>query len=124
MSLLLCRPFFSCGEWGLLLAAACGLLIVAASLLQSTGSRACGLQKAAARGLSSCNTHALEHSINSCGMQALLFHSMWDLPGPGMEPMSPALAGGFFTHESPRKLHFLVFDDQPWNCHDPGGYGI
>ena len=21
---------------------------------------------------------------------------MWDLPGPGLEPMSPALAGGFF----------------------------
>ena len=24
-----------------------------------------------------------------------------DLPGPGMEPESPALAGGFFTNESP-----------------------
>ena len=23
---------------------------------------------------------------------------MWDLPGPGIEPMSPALAGGFFNH--------------------------
>ena len=22
---------------------------------------------------------------------------MWDLPGPGLEPVSPALAGGFFT---------------------------
>ena len=22
---------------------------------------------------------------------------MWDLPGPGLEPMSPALAGGFLT---------------------------
>ena len=22
---------------------------------------------------------------------------MWDLPGPGIEPMSPALAGGFLT---------------------------
>ena len=21
---------------------------------------------------------------------------MWDLPGPGLEPVSPALAGGFF----------------------------
>ena len=21
---------------------------------------------------------------------------MWDLPGPGFEPVSPALAGGFF----------------------------
>ena len=28
---------------------------------------------------------------------------MWDLPGPGIKPMSPALAGGFFTTEPPRK---------------------
>ena len=26
---------------------------------------------------------------------------MWDLPGPGIEPVSPALAGGFFTTEPP-----------------------
>ena len=26
---------------------------------------------------------------------------MWDFPGPGIEPMSPALAGGFFTTEPP-----------------------
>ena len=25
---------------------------------------------------------------------------MWDLLGPGIEPMSPALTGGFFTTES------------------------
>ena len=28
---------------------------------------------------------------------------MWDLPGPGIKPMSPALAGGFFTTEPPEK---------------------
>ena len=26
---------------------------------------------------------------------------MWDLPGPGLEPMSPALAGGFLTAALP-----------------------
>ena len=26
---------------------------------------------------------------------------MWDLPGPGLEPMSPALAGRFLTTVSP-----------------------
>ena len=26
---------------------------------------------------------------------------MWDLSGPGIEPMSLALAGGFFTTEPP-----------------------
>ena len=28
---------------------------------------------------------------------------MWDLPGSGLEPVSPALAGGFFTTEPPGK---------------------
>ena len=29
---------------------------------------------------------------------------MWDLPGPGLEPMSPALAGRFLTTVPPGKL--------------------
>ena len=29
--------------------------------------------------------------------------SMWDLPGPGIEPVSPALAGGCFTTGPPGK---------------------
>ena len=29
---------------------------------------------------------------------------MWGLSGPGIEPVSPALAGGFFTTEPPGKL--------------------
>ena len=34
---------------------------------------------------------------------------MWDLPGPGLEPVSPALAGGFLTTVPPGKsLKFLV----------------
>ena len=28
---------------------------------------------------------------------------MWDLPGPGLEPMSPALAGGFLATAPPGK---------------------
>ena len=28
---------------------------------------------------------------------------MWDLPGPGLEPASPALAGGFSTTAPPGK---------------------
>ena len=30
---------------------------------------------------------------------------MWDLPGPGLEPVSPALAGGFLTTAPPGKSH-------------------
>ena len=50
-------------------------------LLQSTGSR---------------------HSdFSSYGVWASLPHSVWDLPGPGIKPMSPAPAGGFSTTEPP-----------------------
>ena len=35
---------------------------------------------------------------------------MWDLPGPGLEPVSPALAGGLLTTVPPGKSQFfLVF---------------
>ena len=33
---------------------------------------------------------------------------MWDLPGPGLEPMSPALAGGFLTTVPPGKSELIV----------------
>ena len=35
----------------------------------------------------------------------LPFPSPGDLPNPGIKPESPALAGGFFTIETPRKPH-------------------
>ena len=35
--------------------------------------------------------------LSSCGARAQLLHGMWDLSGPGIEPLSPALAGGFLT---------------------------
>ena len=39
----------------------------------------------------------------------LPFPSSGDLPDPGIEPGSPALAGGFFTTEPPGKpLHSTV----------------
>ena len=37
---------------------------------------------------------------------------MWDIPGPGIEPVSPALQGRFLTMGPPGKPHlelFLVF---------------
>ena len=39
----------------------------------------------------------------------LVAPAMWDLPGSGIEPMSPALAGGFFTTKSTRKPFFFFF---------------
>ena len=46
-----------------------------------------------AHGLSSCGSWALECRLSSCGTRAQLLLSMWNLPGPGLEPVSPALAG-------------------------------
>ena len=58
-------------------------------------------------GLNSCGTWAFEHRFNSCGTQAKLPCGIWDLSGSGIEPMSPALAGGFFTTKPPGKPQFF-----------------
>ena len=50
-----------------------------------------------ARGLSSCGFWALEHRLNSHDTGTQLLYGTWDLPGPGVEPVSPPLTGGFFT---------------------------
>ena len=55
----------------------------------STGSRCAGF--------GSCGSRTPERRLSSYGARAQLLCSMWDLPGPGLEPMSPALAGGFST---------------------------
>ena len=70
-------------------------------LLQSTGFRPTGF--------SSCGTWTLERRLSSCGACASLFHGMWDLAGPGLEPVSPALAGRFSTTVPPGKSLSLFF---------------
>ena len=49
---------------------------------------------------------------------------MWDLPGPGLEPVSPALAGGFLTTAPPEKPRIFpfIFGFQHFDC-DVSGYG-
>ena len=53
---------------------------------------------------SCCGAQALEHELSSCSAQALLLQGMWDLPQPGIKPMSPALVGGFLTTGPPGKF--------------------
>ena len=62
------------------------------------GARALGSRASvvAVRRLSSCGSWALECRLSNCGTWASLLRGMWDLPGPGLKPVSPALAGGFF----------------------------
>ena len=43
------------------------------------------------------------HGLSSCRAWASLLHSMWDLPGPGIELLSPALAGRFLSTVPPGK---------------------
>ena len=51
----------------------------------------------------SCGSRALEHRLSSYGARAQLIRGMWDLPGPGLELVSPASAGGFLTTVPPGK---------------------
>ena len=53
--------------------------------------------------LSSCGSQALERRLSSCGARASLLRGMWELPGPGLEPVSSALAGVFSTTAPPGK---------------------
>ena len=61
-------------------------------------------------GFSGCSTWALEHRLSSCDTRASLLHGMWDLPGTGVEPVSPVLAGEVFTTESPGKPCMIYFN--------------
>ena len=68
--------------------------------------RALGAQASVvvACGLSSCGSRALERRLSSCGARAEFLRGMWDLPRPGLKPVSPALAGGFLTTAPPGKF--------------------
>ena len=88
------QAFSSCSEQGLLFVVVRGLLIVVASLVAEHGLQARG--------------------FSSCGARAQLLCSMWNLPRPGLEHVSPALAGRFLTTAPPGKsqvslLSFAVF---------------
>ena len=77
------RAFSSCGKRGPLFIAVCGPLTIAASLVAE---------------------HRLQtRRLSSCGTRAQLLRGMWDLPRPGLEPMSSALAGRFSTTAPPGK---------------------
>ena len=77
------RAFSSCGKWGPLFITVRGPLTIVASLVAE---------------------HRLQmRRLSNCGSRAQLFCSMWDRPRPGLEPVSPALAGRFSTTAPPGK---------------------
>ena len=77
------RAFSSCGKRGPLFIAVRRPLTIAASLVAE---------------------HRLQtRRLGNCGSWAQMLRGMWDLPRPGLEPMSPALAGRFSTTAPPGK---------------------
>ena len=61
----------------------------------------CGGQASHCDGFSYCGVQALGTWASGvvAHAQASLLSGLWDLPGPGIESVSPALAGGFVTTE-------------------------
>ena len=77
------RAFSSCGKRGPLFITVHGPFTITASLVAE---------------------HRLQtRRLSSCGSRAQLLRGMSDLPGPGLEPVSPALAGRFSTTAPPGK---------------------
>ena len=88
-----------------------GLSLRRLLLLRSTGCRHVGLSSCSAWA-QDCGSKALEHSLGSWGAWAWLLQGMWHLPGSGIEPVSPALAGGFLNWLNlhiPKKLNPVQF---------------
>ena len=83
------RAFSSCGKRGPLFITVHGPLTTVASLVAE---------------------HRLQtRRLSSCGSRAQLLRGMWDLPRPGLEPVSPALAGRFSTTVPPGKPQLSIF---------------
>ena len=84
------RAFSSCSKQGPLFIAVRGPLTFAAFLVAE---------------------HRLQtRRLSSCGSRAWLLRGMWYLPRPGLESVSPALAGRFSTTAPPEKPRWEDFD--------------
>ena len=77
------RAFSSCGKWGPLLVTVREPLTITASPVAE---------------------HRLQtRRLSNRGSRAQSLHGMWDLPRPGLKPVSPALAGRLPTTAPPGK---------------------
>ena len=83
-----------------------GLSLAVASGDHSS-SRCAGLSLSRPLSLRSTGSRRAGSAI--CGSRAQLLHGMQDLPRPGLEPVSPALAGRFSTTAPPGKPSFFLF---------------
>ena len=85
------RAFSSCGKRGPLFIVVRGPLTITASLVAEHR----------------LQTHRLSNGVS----RAQLLHSMWDLSRPGLEPVSPALAGRFSTTAPPGKPQMFPYTE-------------
>ena len=83
------RAFSSCGKWGPLFITVRRPFTIAAP-------------PAAEHRLQTCR-------LSNCGSRSQLLRGMWDPPRPGLEPVSPALAGRFSTTAPPGKPSLYCF---------------
>ena len=58
---------------------------------------------------SSCGLRVLALGFDSCGAWAQFHHCMWDLPRPGIKPLSSTLVGRFLPGKSSFKKLKLLF---------------
>ena len=92
------RAFSSCGKWGPLFIAVRGPLTIAGFPVAE---------------------HRLQtRRLSNCGSRAQLLRGMWDLPRPGLVPVSPALAGRFSTTAPPGKPHHFLSNVPSQNFSD------
>ena len=90
------RAFSSCGKRGPLFITARVPLTIAASPVAE---------------------HRLQmRGLSNCGSQAQLLRGMWDPPRPGLEPVSPALAGGLSTTAPPGKPSSVFYPSMSNSC--------
>ena len=82
----------SCGEQGLLFISVSRLLTAVASLIVSIGSSM--------------------HGFSTCGAWLQLPGSVWNCPRSGIEPVSPAWAGGFLSTTTKEVQHNTIFQSQ------------
>ena len=86
-------------------------------MLQAGSALPCGVQASHCGGFSSCRAQALgarasvvaASGLSSRATRAYLPFCMWNLPAPGVEPVFPALAGGFLTTEPPGKFLVCIY---------------
>ena len=67
----------------------------------------CGVCVSYCCGFSCCRAWALGYRCRPRGAQAELRRGMWDLPRPGIKPVSPATVGGFLATAPPGKSWIL-----------------